>query len=251
MVIPINIDTLLIFALALTRATAWVVVAPPFSHRGIPMKLKAPLAIGLAIAASPNLADAKIPTETFAFLGALVTQVVVGTALGFIGALIFNAIHFAGSMVDHSGGFNLSQQYDPSLGESSSVFARMYQLVATMLMFASGAHLIVIQGFLKSFDVVAVSGFDLSGFSENIVKQLGFVFVAGLEIAAPFVVILFIAELALGLLARTSPALNIFQLAFPIRIAVTLAVGAASLPLLLPATANLVTRIANSALALG
>lgn len=233
------------FVLALTRASAWLMIAPPFANRSIPLKVRAGLAAALAMFSASSLAKTDMPLSTGEFIGSLVMQAFVGMALGFACYLLFAAIQAAGGLIDNLAGFTLAQFYDPSSahGEQASLFARYYQIVALTLLFVTNAHMMLLNGFLHSFKAVPASGFNIAHFDRFLVNTMGSFFVSALEIAAPVIAVLFITELGLGMLARAAPRLDIFGLAFPIRIVISLSLTAIALPVIAPALSNLVDRM--------
>jgi flagellar biosynthetic protein FliR len=106
-------------------------------------------------------------------------------------------------------------------------------MIALVLLFTTNAHLLVINGFLLSYDSIPVTdGVDLHRLQAALLAGIGEFFVSALEIAAPLVAILFLTDVALGLLTRVSPQLNAFSLGFPIKIFTTLAVIGFTFPLL-------------------
>jgi flagellar biosynthetic protein FliR len=230
------------FALALVRASAWLFVAPPFNTRIVPLPVKAGVAASFALVAAPRLGDAALDLSTGGFIGALVVQVFVGVALGMVTMLMFTAVQAAGSIIDVFAGFHFASMLDPFSEAGTSLFGRFYQLVAVTLLFATNAHLLLVRGFLQSFEAIPVSGSLTGQLAHLLTENVGRFFVAALEIAGPVAACLFVAELTMGLLARAAPSLNVFALAFPLRIGVTLVVTAIALPLLGPAVVNLVHR---------
>jgi flagellar biosynthesis protein FliR len=227
------------FALALVRATAWIFISPPFNTRIVPTAVKAGLAAALALAAVPHVKGTEVPIGTAPFFGALVTQAVVGVALGMITLLLFNAIQAAGSLVDIFAGYSLAAVYDPLADHSAAVFGRFYQLVAATLLFATNGHLLLVNGFFRSFDAIPVSGLAAGDMADVLTKNIGVFMIAALEVAGPVLACLFLSEMTLGLLARAAPSLNVFSLAFPLRIVVALLLVAIALPLVTPALDNL------------
>ena len=99
--------------LAGVRIAAFLVIAPPFSHRAIPGTVKAMLALAIGMLVAPRARGAADPTDAGAFVGQLLLQVVVGIALGFLVWLVFTAVQSAGAVIDLFGGFQLAQAYDP------------------------------------------------------------------------------------------------------------------------------------------
>lgn len=228
------------FALALVRAAAWLFVSPPFNTRMIPTTVKAGVAASLALAAAPHLASSQIPLDTPGFLASLVTQALVGITLGLLTMILVNALQAAGALVDLFAGFSLAAVYDPINQSSAAVFGRFYELIAITLLFTSNAYLLLVNGWFRSFQVVPISGFSYSALADMFTKNIGEFLLAAIEVAGPVLGCLFLAEVTLGLLSRAAPSLNVFSLAFPLRVIVALVVVAIALPLISPAVSNLV-----------
>jgi flagellar biosynthesis protein FliR len=240
MTIPINPIVVSAFILALVRASAWLFVAPPFNTRMIPNTIKAGVAASLALAAAHHITNPALPTDTGAFLASLLVQALVGFSLGMFTLLLVNALQAAGQFVDLFAGFSLSAIYDPFNGAQAAIFGRFYELLATTLLFTSDAYLILVNGFFRSFDVVPAGGLSMNTVSSLLTRNMGEFLVAAIEIAGPILACLFLAEITLGLLARAAPNLNVFALAFPLRVIIALVVVAVALPLVSPSLGNLV-----------
>ena len=228
------------FALALVRAVAWLFVSPPFNTRMIPTTVKAGVAAALALAAAPHLVGPDIPLDTAGFLGALVTQALVGITLGLFTMILVNALQAAGALVDLFAGFSLAAIYDPLNQSNVAIFGRFYELIAVTLLFTTNAYLLLVNGWFRSFKVVPAHGLSFADLSNVLTNNLGQFLVAALEVAGPILGCLFLAEVTLGLLSRAAPSLNVFALAFPLRVIVALVVVALAVPLISPAVANLV-----------
>jgi len=209
--------------LAGVRIAAFLVIAPPFSHRGIPGTVKAMLAMALALLVAPRARAASDPTDIAAFLGQLLLQVVIGVALGFLVSVVFSAIQAAGSLIDMFGGFQMAAAYDPMMLTNSATFARLYQFTAIVLLFASDGYQLVITGLVRTFDVLPLgTPLDLASMAQLSSAGMSQMFLAALQIAGPLAVVLFLADVWLGLLTRVAPALNAFALGFPLKILMTL-----------------------------
>lgn len=236
------------YLLALVRAAAWVFVSPPFGNRMLPVQVKLGFAAALALALGPKLAEHAVPLEVGPLLGAAVLQVGAGLALGFIGVLLLGAFQSAGSLIDLFGGFTMAQIFDPSTGSSTSIFGRFYSLLATTLLFATNGHLLLVRGFLTSFDAAPLTGLSLDGIGELLTEDLGRFFLAAVQIALPLLAALFLAEVALGLLSRAAPAMNVFMLGMPLKILLTVSLAGLALPLLPGALDNLVRPVVRHGL---
>lgn len=243
----INGDRLEATMLAGVRLVAFFVIAPPFSYRAFPGTVKVILGIALAIGVAPKVAEGYHALDTGPFLLALVTQLVVGLALGFLVFLVFAAVQSAGALVDLFGGFTLAQAFDPQSQVNGAQFTRLFQMASLALLFASGGYQLIVGGLVRSFDAVplvapdgTVGTFALSGMAALLVTALSQMFLATLQIAGPLVVVLFLADVGLGLLTRVAPALNAFQMGFPIKIGLTV-VFAGALFMALPSVVSSLT----------
>ncbi|MCR6688154.1 flagellar biosynthetic protein FliR [Cellulomonas sp.] len=211
--------------LAGVRMAAFLVLAPPFSHRAIPAQVKVALALGLALAVSPRL-EPLVDDGTVAFVAALVAQVIVGAALGFGVQLVFSAVQSAGAFIDVFGGFQLASGFDPLGQTSGAIFQRFYQLLALVLLFVTDGYLVVVGGLVRTFDALPLDAvLEPAQVAANLTDGLGQMFLAALQVAGPLIVVLFLADVGLGLLTRVAPALNAFALGFPLKVLLTLSLG--------------------------
>ncbi|MDQ1512989.1 MAG: flagellar biosynthesis protein FliR, partial [Microbacteriaceae bacterium] len=163
--------------------------------------------------------------DTGPFLAALVSQLIVGSLLGFLCAMVFAAVQSAGNLVDLFAGFQLSQAFDPAMNVNGAQMTRLMQMVALGLLFVSGGVELILSGLFRTFDALPVTGMVDPAFGERLLPGLGQMFVAAAQIAGPIVVVLFLADVGLGIVTRVAPALNAFQLGFPLKILITLLSG--------------------------
>jgi flagellar biosynthetic protein FliR len=213
--------------LAAMRVGGLLLIAPPFSHGGIPRRSRVLLSVALAFAVAPPAPVELLtgqgagPTARVVLAGA--TEFLIGSGLGFLTMVIFAALQVAGGVIDMLAGFALSQVYDPLTGVGVSVLGRLYHLTALTLMFFTNAHLIVLDGLLRTYEELPVGAvLDLSLLAREATETFAGMFLAAIQIAAPILAVLFLTDVGLGLLTRVAPALNAFALGFPLKILVTL-----------------------------
>ena len=239
----VPIADMLAILLGAARTGAWMMISPPFNSRFIPGTVKALLSIGLTLPLAPYLRETLPSLQTSDIIVSAAFQVFVGAGLGFVTALLFAALQAAGDMLDLFGGFTLSMAYDPLSMNQSSVFGRFYNLVAVTILFASNGHQVILRGFLQSFRTLPLDlSFDLPTFSQLLLKGIGEMFIAAIQIAGPLVVVLFRTDVAFGLLNRVAPALNAFQLGFPAKIFLLLLLSGLAISNLPPVIESLVDR---------
>ena len=139
------------FFIALLRGTAFLYFCPPFSNNMIPFVAKTAIAAGLAVSAVPALSHQALPLTTPTLIEALVVQILVGALMGFVVQLFVGAVQGAGAIVDQFSGLNLPPAVDPLNMNQSPILAQLYEWMATVLIFVSGAYLLLAQGFIHSF----------------------------------------------------------------------------------------------------
>jgi flagellar biosynthetic protein FliR len=220
------------YLLALVRSVAWVFVSPPFGNRMLPVQVKLGFAAALTLAVGPSLAEQAIPLEAGPLIGAAVLQAAAGLALGFVGVLLLSAFQAAGSLIDLFSGLTMAQVFDPMTNSGTSVFGRFYSLLATTLLFATNGHLLLVRGFLTSFDAAPLTALSMEGIGKLLTEDLGRFFLAAVQIALPLLAALFLAEVALALLSRAAPAMNVFMLGMPLKILLTVSLAGIAVPLL-------------------
>jgi flagellar biosynthesis protein FliR len=229
---PVGEQLLIGFLLAMSRSTAWVMVCPPFGTRLVPTQVKLGLSVSFALALAPKMAAQNIPLDTASIVTAVFLQVVAGLALGFIGMLLFSSFTAAGGLIDLAGGFSMAQVLDPMSGIQNTIFARFYQLLATVLLFAIDGHVLLVRGFLTSFQALPLTSLDVGQMGKVFTDSFALFFLAALEIAAPLLAALFLTDIALGMLAKAAPEMNILLLGLPVKVILTLALITLALPIL-------------------
>jgi flagellar biosynthetic protein FliR len=247
MTLQLSTAELVAFLLCALRIAAWLEISPPFATSGTPRVVRLMLAAAISLAVTHESITHAPAAEFGPLVSSAVEQLFIGAALGFLTRLLFSAVEAAGSLIDLSGGFSLAFAYDPLSATNTSVFGRFFGVFATTLIFATNAHLVILQGFLRTFSILPLDGtLSLTKLDQTLVHSATGMFVATLQIAAPLIAVLFLADVALGLLSRISPQLNVFQVSFPLKIMLTLGLvgtGFAAMP-------RIITELANSAASL-
>jgi flagellar biosynthesis protein FliR len=233
--VPVTIDgtSLIAYLLVMTRIGAFIAIAPPFGGRAVPGTVKTMLAAGLALPLTPWAIDGVPEATTGALVTAIIAQAAIGSAFGLATLALFSAIQSAGALIDLSGGFAMATAYDPMSSMQNSVFARFHQLIASVLLLASGGYAIVLMGFRRSLEAIPLDSSPPAAEAGAVMATLlSQSFIAAVQIAAPMVAVMFLADVGLGLMSRASPALNAFSLGFPLKILLVLLLVSLTFPLL-------------------
>ena len=221
-----------VFVLALARTSAWVVASPLFSAYGIAGVGRRAFAMAMAVAATPiALAGPPPPEGIAAFVAVVAGNIALGLVLGWITGLALAIFQSAGSMIDLTSGFSVGTLLDPITGSASAVMSRLFGVAFVAIFFASDAYQVVAGAYLRTFEAsaptqVPVLGADTTAMAAQSMSEL---LLAALEIAAPLLGALLLAEVALALAARFVPQANIFLIGLPLKIGITLALVGSTL----------------------
>lgn len=204
------------------RILALVASAPFFGARGIPASAKIGLAFVLTILVSPMLGPmpAVSPSSGQGIL-ILVHQLLIGFAMGIAIRVVFSAVEMAGHIMGLQMGLGFATFFDPQNSAQIPVMGQFMGLIAMLLFLAINGHLLVLTALMESFRVLPVGLLEISSKGwYTLVLWGGEIFRAGLWISMPVLAVLMMTNIALAVLTRAAPQLNIFAVGFPLTLAV-------------------------------
>lgn len=207
----------------LARLLGLIATAPVFSNRAVSVRIRLAIGLAMAVAILPALPPMPpIPTDSMIALAMLVQQMFIGIAIGFMMRLFIAAVDVAGEMIGLQMGLSFAVFFSPQTGGQTSVIAEFLGLLALLVFLALDGHLMLVNVLVLSFEWLPVS--PVAPNPEGwmlIVRYATVMFASGLMLALPMVAALLITNVALGVLTRAAPQLNLFAVGFP----VTLSVG--------------------------
>lgn len=225
----------LAFSLVLARVAPLFLLAPLFSSKSFPGRVRTvaavAIAVGIAPVASHGLTRGALPEDVWAIAGLLAKEGLVGMAFAFGIAALFAALAAAGAVLDLSIGFSLGGVVDPLSGVQSSLLQQIYAMLGVLVFVAIGGDAWVIAGLGRTYDAVPLLGTPAIG-SITEAAQLAFagIFGAAVQVCAPVLLALVITDAAIGVVSKVVPQLNVFAVSFPAKVAVGLLVVGVSLP---------------------
>ncbi|SHF37006.1 flagellar biosynthetic protein FliR [Desulforamulus putei] len=234
----LNFDLITVFFLVLIRMASFVFSCPLYAVPGIPPLVKAGLSFILAALVTPMVMppSPEFPGGTWGFAVAALSEAGVGLALGLVCTFVFNAIRIAGQLLDFQIGFAMAAVMDPLSGSMNTLLSRFLFFMTLVLFMNVDGHHALIRALVKSYELVPLTAAGINGqVTLLIIRIFTDTFALAVQICAPVVAVLVITDLAMGLIGKTAPQLNIFQLGFPLKIAV----GVSALAILLPALTSL------------
>lgn len=221
------------FLLIVVRVSTMLFVFPIFSAKQIPQLVRIGLAFLISFVLYRSVPIGAPLMDMGSLFAAVVSQVVIGLIVGFVAYLVFMGIQFAGEIIDLQIGFAVANVISPESQQQVTVIGEFELTLATLIFLATDSHLLLLQGIGGSFHLLPLPYVNLEpSLVPNVVMFLQEAFLIVLKIAAPPAVALFFVNLALGLMARVAPQMNVFVVGFPLQIGVGLLMLAVSIPLL-------------------
>jgi len=224
------------FIFPLVRILALIASAPVIGNKQVPIRIKIALAMLITVVVAPSIPiQPGIAPASAQGLLILVQQILAGLALGFSMRLIFTAVEMAGDLAGMQMGLGFASFYDPVNASYTPVISQFLGVLTTLAFLAMNAHLYMLSALADSFQAFPISAALPSAGAFRTVAEWGAtIFSHALQLAMPLIGALMITNLALGILTRSAPQLNIFAVGFPITITVGFATLALSLPYLSP-----------------
>lgn len=229
------------------RVGGLMLVAPMWSARTVPMRLRtaalvlfAVLLLPTALASAPVGGVAITPAT---FLG----ETLIGFAIGFAGAIVLAGAEAAGELLTVSMGLSGASIVNPTEGGQTLVLAQFLRLVALTLLLSAGGHLLMLEALADTFRVLPLGGTLAMGDGMRALAGTAItIFASAVQFAAPVLGAIMLTNVALGVLSRAAPQLNVFSVAFPLQIGIGLLVFALTLGVIASAFATWPTHFATA-----
>ena len=229
----------LLFPLA--RILAMISSSPVLGNKQVPVRVKIGLSMLLTLIIAPTLSDLpQVAVGSPQGLLILVQQIIIGVAMGFTIRLIFTAVEMAGELAGLQMGLGFASFYDPINATHTPIIAQWLGIVAALAFLALNGHLYMLAGLAESFQTLPIGNMISSKGLYGVASWGGSIFAYALQLSLPLLAALLITNLALGILTRAAPQLNLFAVGFPITLAIGLLVLSFSLPYFAPLLDRLV-----------
>jgi len=207
------------FILLFFRFGALFMAVPIFSHKNIPMTIKAAMAFFFTILFYPSMPPLVIEITMPSIILAILSELLFGLAIGIILLLAYNTITFAGGQISFMMGFSMASAIDPQSGVSMPIISQFLSLIGLMILLALDIHHWILLFIDGSLSAIPLGGFvmteDLFNYT---IKATSNMFMVGFMMAFPIIAITFLQDVIFGMLMKTMPQFNLLVIGFPIKI---------------------------------
>ena len=209
------------------RIAVVLAMTPVLYAMPIPVRIRALLVVALSVALAFGLpsSNSVAPLSTGALLEAAFTEIALGATLAMGVLLAFAAFSIAGNLLDVQIGFGIAQVFDPVTSRPAPLLVSAFNYVAVLVFFLVDGHHALLRGVAYSLERFPVgTPWPMEAVVGPVLKQVGGLFSLGFALAAPVVFCVLLVELALGVVSRNLPQMNMFALGIPLKIIVGVAV---------------------------
>ncbi|MBB5323659.1 flagellar biosynthetic protein FliR [Anoxybacillus tepidamans] len=211
------------FLLVFARVASFFTTLPLFSYRTIPHTHKIGLSFFVSWLMFLGMKKEPIALDGMYIL-LVIKEVLIGLCIGLLAYIIMAAIQIVGGLIDFQMGFAIANVIDPQTGAQSPLMGQYLYTFALLLLLAVNGHHILLDGVFYSYQLIPLNSFFPFGHEnvvQYVVKAFSKMFVIAFQMSAPIVGSLFLVDIALGIVARTVPQLNIFVVGLPVKVIVS------------------------------
>ncbi|PSJ22760.1 flagellar biosynthetic protein FliR [Halomonas sp. ND22Bw] len=199
------------------RISGLMLTSPIWGHSSMPRQAKIALAASLTVVMAPVLpAMPSVPLFSWAGLGIVIEQLLVGAAMGLVMRVTLVVVQATGEFIGLKMGLAFATFFDPASGTNMMVLSRFLYMITLLMFLAFNGHLMVLELLASSFETlpIGLGRYDPAAF-EMLVRYGGTIFSSGMLLAMPLIASLMIVSLGLGILNRSAPQLTVFSIGFP------------------------------------
>lgn len=220
----LSVDYILASFLIFVRVSSLFLTAPYFSSAAFPAQIKIFFALLTSILLYPVIPAQNVMIDpqsgVIDMLTAILVEVLVGAALGMVGQIVFAGLELAGRLISLKIALGFASLVDSMTQQQSTIVSNLFNMLAVLIFLAIGGDKMYLHGLVQSFQVVPLEQAQIQLAGPFMIEIATYLFVIGVQITAPFIIVLFLVDLSLAIFARIMPQANIMFIALPIKLGV-------------------------------
>jgi len=222
------------FFLVFARILGFIVQSPIWGSKHINSKVKVGFIAVFAMVIFPHVPlPEAMPGGPIVYILLIFTQISIGLVIGWVAFLAMATAQFGGELLDVQMGLSSAAANDPSSKGTINLIRRLQFYVAMILYLIIDGHHVLLKAVARSFEIIPLTGTRFSGtLISELIRMSSRIFYVGVQIALPALGALFMVQIALGIMARVAPQMNVFMLSFPLNIMVGLTLLGATIPVM-------------------
>jgi flagellar biosynthesis protein FliR len=212
-----------LMTLVFARIGSAVMVLPGFGELTVPPRVRLGFALALSFVLFPLIAPAlpAAPPALYAFLVLLIGEMLIGIAIGLIARIVVSSLQVAGTIIGFNNGLASAMLFDPNAGQQGAITGAFLSALGVTMLFTTNMHHLMIMALVDSYALfVPGAALPIGDFSEMASHLVGESFLIGFQIALPIMIVGTVIYVAMGLMSRLMPQLQVFFIALPVQIVV-------------------------------
>lgn len=209
------------FMLTFVRIGTAVMIMPGIGDSFVSERVRLLVALAMSFVLLP-ISSQYIPTPIPGAVGLLTYvfgEAVIGLFFGTVARIFMMATDTAGMVISISSGLGNAQVFNPSLATQGSLIGALMSITGVVVLFATNMHHLIISAIIDSYNSFPVTGFvDTASMAELIAKTVSASFAIGVKMAIPFIVLTLLIYVGMGVLSRIMPQVQVFLIALPLQI---------------------------------
>lgn len=213
------------FILVFVRVGTAIMIMPGIGNAFVPANIRLYFALAFTFVIFPIL-QSRVPTpipETFTFFTMIMMEFIAGLFLGTVMRVLLAAIDVAGMIIATQSSLANAQLFNPAFAAQGTIVGAFLTMVATLLLLVTDMHHLMITGIIESYDLILINQIPPLGDITNIIiQQVGFAFKIAIQMTAPFLIIVTLLNVGMGVMSKVMPQVQVFMLAVPIQVTLSL-----------------------------
>ncbi len=209
------------YMMIFARIAGTLSLAPIFGHKSVPVRVRLFLALAITmVVVSVRPYTPLDYTTILGFTAILVKELVVGLTIGFLASATMNIIAMAGEFIDREIGFSMVSNFDPTVNNSITITAELYNYTILLILLCSNLHYFFITAVVDSFNVIPIGKaiFDSDAMYSIALEYITQYFIIALRISLPMFVSILLLNVILGILAKVAPQMNMFVIGMQLKV---------------------------------
>lgn len=233
-------QVMLAFALLLTRVLPVIILTPFLGGETVPNEVRIGLGLMIGLVLYPAIITQvqNVPISAVLFVALMLKELFLGLTMAFTVGLVFDAAQVAGNLVDTLSGTNMAQVMVPQIQQQVSLFSNLQLQLTTVVFLTLGGHHVIIQTFGESLTLIPLDQYPRFShgtwpFFEAVLRMFGDLLRISIALASPVLLATFLTDLALGMINRVAPQVQVYFVSMQIKPAVTILIMFTSIHLVL------------------
>ncbi|HOO50647.1 MAG TPA: flagellar biosynthetic protein FliR, partial [Alphaproteobacteria bacterium] len=209
------------FMLTFVRLGTVLLLMPGIGNAYVPGNIKLHFALAFSFVLFPFI-QSKIPSPlpgTVMLFTLIVMEFVIGMFIGTIARILLSALDIAGMIISTQSSLANAQIFNPAFSGQGSIIGGFITLAGTLLIFVTDLHQLIFSAMINSYDLFPIGKVpDISSMASLMVKETSYAFMIAIQMTAPFLVVVMLLYIAMGIMSKLMPQVQVFMIALPIQI---------------------------------